>query len=120
MDVEITNGILLDAARAAYEEQRKRVGRQHPEVLIGSWDEMAPADHETWCQSVQAALGVVKGAAEWRSIPVYVNDNDVVMCYADHDCDERSNPGWLPGRRVTLGAVVDAFVRHGREHANGS
>jgi len=52
---------------------------------------------------------------EWRSIPVYVTDNDVVMCYADHECEERSTPGWLPGRRVTLGAVVDAFVRHGRE-----
>lgn len=51
----------------------------------------------------------------WRSIPVYVTDNDVVMCYADHDCEERTDPGWLPGRRVTLGDVVDAFVNHNIE-----
>lgn len=92
--------------------------------LANKWDMEASTTDGGYTDGLRQAardlrevLPEVREIDQWRSIAVYVTDNDVVMCYADHDCEERSDPGWLPGRRVTLGDVVDAFIQHGRDHA---
>jgi hypothetical protein len=48
-----------------------------------------------------------------RGIQVYVSDDDRIMCDAP-SCPLEGDP-FLPGRRVSLGEVIDAFAEHVRQ-----